>query len=367
MRAISPYQFAVARVAVAGWLMATFASLALHPSPLPLNYGGFARFDAFFGVFHVTRWFESETSMRALLWFLVLASLTIGLGWVRRVLAFGLWYMWIALFLTQAETRTVAAYLGEWLLFVLVILPPGEPQILGWSATKRVWKAPSLVMMGSWYVLVTTLVLSCLNEYAQSRPLSELIWHLLAAGVAILGTWPRARSYAWLITMALVLGLMIAAEGGVHSFSLLICGWFGFDHRWFRSEVPDRAVVFFDGVCGICNQFVDFLMVEDDRQLLCFAPLQGETALTELGSETTNSLSSVVFVRNGETWFESDAACRILMELGGIWALARLCLWLPRSTRDGLYRLVARHRYRVFGKKDACRVPSSDEMARFLP
>lgn len=128
-----------------------------------------------------------------------------------------------------------------------------------------------------------------------------------------------------------------------------------------------ERIVFFDGVCGLCNRFVDRLLRADKRHRLRFAPLQGSTAHARLPVELADALASVVYLRDGVVLQRSDAALRILMDLGGIRRLHGAFLLLPRSWRDSVYDWVARNRYRWFGKHDTCRVPSPAERARFLP
>jgi predicted DCC family thiol-disulfide oxidoreductase YuxK len=130
-------------------------------------------------------------------------------------------------------------------------------------------------------------------------------------------------------------------------------------------EIPS-SIVFFDGVCNLCNGFVDFLVRRDRWRTLRFASLQGKTSLELLGPEAGRELASVVLYQDGEVLKESDAALRILELLGGPWRAVALFRIFPRFLRDWLYRLIARNRYRLFGKRETCRLPSPDERALFL-
>lgn len=134
-------------------------------------------------------------------------------------------------------------------------------------------------------------------------------------------------------------------------------------------------VVFFDGVCGLCNRFVDFVLSRDRQGAIRFAPLQGETARRGVrgegrgASSETRSLDTIVWLDSSSREFvRSAAAVRVLWRLGGVWSLIGWLLWLiPRPLRDVGYRLVAANRYRWFGKKETCRLPSPAERERFLP
>jgi predicted DCC family thiol-disulfide oxidoreductase YuxK len=138
-----------------------------------------------------------------------------------------------------------------------------------------------------------------------------------------------------------------------------------------RSAVPgpgDAPVIFFDGVCGLCNHWIDFVVARDRRRQFRFAPLQGETARDWLQLAADDSLSSVILCDKSGVYRKSDAVWRMLMRLGRIWWLAGGLLWLiPRPVRNWGYDIVARRRYRWFGQKETCRLPTADERERFLP
>jgi predicted DCC family thiol-disulfide oxidoreductase YuxK len=136
------------------------------------------------------------------------------------------------------------------------------------------------------------------------------------------------------------------------------------------SESPSPAppvVVYFDGVCGLCNRFVDLLLRQDRKGRLLFAPLQGETARARLPGLLSAGLDTVVLVDASGTHTRSEAILRTLTALGGLWRLAGLLRLVPRGWRDGLYDAITRRRYRWFGKRPDCRLPTAEERTRFLP
>ena len=128
----------------------------------------------------------------------------------------------------------------------------------------------------------------------------------------------------------------------------------------------DRQIIFFDGVCNLCNAFVDFLIKRDKDHSFSFAPLQGETAQLKLPHGQPASLSSVVLWNQGEVLEKSDAALMILQQLGGFWWFMRVFWVMPKILRDLGYDFVAANRYRFFGKRETCRLPTPAEKARFL-
>ena len=140
------------------------------------------------------------------------------------------------------------------------------------------------------------------------------------------------------------------------------------------------AVVLFDGVCNFCDASVNFIIEHDKTGYFKFAPLQsgeGSRLASEYGfesaaapQEATESdlvpIDSVILVEDGKAYTHSTAALRILKRLGAPWSWIYLFVIVPRPVRDWAYRLFARYRYRVFGRKDHCMLPSPEVRARFL-
>lgn len=137
------------------------------------------------------------------------------------------------------------------------------------------------------------------------------------------------------------------------------------------SDLPDeRPVLYFDGVCNLCNRSVQFVIRHDKKGRFLFAPLQSAA-----GAEIQQKLESLnggrvpdslVLSWKGKLRTESDAALHTAGLLGFPWNLASLLLLVPRFLRDLLYRWVARNRYRWFGRQDACMMPTPELKARFL-
>lgn len=130
-------------------------------------------------------------------------------------------------------------------------------------------------------------------------------------------------------------------------------------------------VVFFDGVCGLCNRYIQFLIARDRLRILRFAPIQGETALRELPAEDREQLSSIIYIDSSGIFRKSDAVLRIasavLSRSSLLWKAAGLLRIFPRYLRDAVYDRVAGNRYRFFGKHDSCPIPSPETRERFLP
>jgi predicted DCC family thiol-disulfide oxidoreductase YuxK len=139
------------------------------------------------------------------------------------------------------------------------------------------------------------------------------------------------------------------------------------------------AVVLFDGVCNFCDASVNFVIEHDRRGYFKFAPLQSDAgkelaAQYGLASETAEQaptddlipIDSVILVEDGKAYTHSTGALRIARRLDGLWSWAYAFIIVPASIRDFFYRLFAKYRYRFFGRKDQCMLPSPEVRARFL-
>lgn len=130
----------------------------------------------------------------------------------------------------------------------------------------------------------------------------------------------------------------------------------------------DRPIVFFDGVCGLCNRSIDFILRRDRRGVFLVTPLQGATAEQLLDPADRERLGSLVVWISGRTYRRSAGVVRLLWRLGPLWKVVGALLWLiPLPLRDLGYRVIAANRYRLFGRKETCRLPTAAERARFLP
>ena len=128
-----------------------------------------------------------------------------------------------------------------------------------------------------------------------------------------------------------------------------------------------QQVIFFDGVCNFCNYWVNFIIKRDKKKQFRFAPLQGETAAKHFGSKPGSMPDTVILLENDVFYDRSSAALRSARKLNGGWKLFYALIALPRFIRDPVYNLVAKRRYKWFGKKDSCMVPSAELRDRFLP
>lgn len=134
-----------------------------------------------------------------------------------------------------------------------------------------------------------------------------------------------------------------------------------------------NPIVLYDGVCGLCNRLVKFILKRDLNGRFRFASLQSEFAATLLkrhGANAKDLDTFYVVIDQGNpderVLMRSDAILFVVKTLGGVWKIASVGRVVPKVIRDALYRLVARNRYRVFGKHESCMLPSPEHRAKFL-
>ena len=139
------------------------------------------------------------------------------------------------------------------------------------------------------------------------------------------------------------------------------------------SKTESNPIVLYDGVCGLCNHLVQFLLKHDTHDRFRFASLQSEFADNLLSRHGANAhdLDTVYVVKDyglpGENLLtRSDAVVYMLTQLGGVWKLAAAGQVLPRAVRDAAYQVVVRNRYRVFGKHESCILPNPEHRDKFL-
>ena len=130
---------------------------------------------------------------------------------------------------------------------------------------------------------------------------------------------------------------------------------------------PDHPIIFFDGYCGLCNYFIDWVIRHDSAHRMRFASLQGNTAqriIHELGPSAPNS---VILWQEGQPLFRSAAVTAILKSMGGTWSTIGYAVgMIPDTLADRAYNIIARNRYHWFGKRESCRHPSPAEHNLFL-
>ncbi|MGX1930050.1 thiol-disulfide oxidoreductase DCC family protein [Flagellimonas sp. 2504JD4-2] len=135
------------------------------------------------------------------------------------------------------------------------------------------------------------------------------------------------------------------------------------------NKLDGKKLILFDGVCNLCNGAVQFIIKRDKKDSFRYAPLQseiGERLIAERAIDTSK-VDSIILIEPGVAYFtKSDAALRIAQDFGGLWKGMVFFTWIPKVFRDAIYNLVAKNRYKWFGRKDACMIPTPEIHAKFL-
>lgn len=128
------------------------------------------------------------------------------------------------------------------------------------------------------------------------------------------------------------------------------------------------GIVLFDGVCNLCNHSVDFIMKRDKVAYFRYASLQSPLAqdLLQERKFKMQDMNSVLLIEGSQVYQKSSAALRIARRLGGAWYLLYAFIIVPPILRDFVYSWIAHNRYRWFGKRETCRLPSPEERKLFL-
>jgi predicted DCC family thiol-disulfide oxidoreductase YuxK len=134
-------------------------------------------------------------------------------------------------------------------------------------------------------------------------------------------------------------------------------------------ELPkDKIIVFFDGVCNFCNDAVNFAIKRDKKNIIMFAPLQSKAGQDFLLKNNLHQkdFDSVIALKEGRVYRKSNASLLIVRHLSFPWPLLYLFKLVPFFIRDFFYELFAKNRYRIFGKKESCMIPTAEIKAKFL-
>lgn len=135
----------------------------------------------------------------------------------------------------------------------------------------------------------------------------------------------------------------------------------------FDAVSKGKNLILFDGVCNLCNGAVQFIIKRDPSKRFEFASLQSNIAKERLESKGTfETLETIVLIQKDRILFRSDAALEIARNLSGLWPVFYIFKVVPRFIRDGVYNWIARNRYRFFGKRDTCMIPTPELKSRFI-
>jgi predicted DCC family thiol-disulfide oxidoreductase YuxK len=128
-----------------------------------------------------------------------------------------------------------------------------------------------------------------------------------------------------------------------------------------------EKIILFDGICNFCNASVQFIIKRDPQAHFRFASLQSEVGKKMLTKyKIPQDMNSFIFIDGAKYYTKSSAALTVCKHLKGFWKWFYVFILVPRPIRDCLYHFIARNRYKWFGKKESCMIPTSDIRNRFL-
>lgn len=132
--------------------------------------------------------------------------------------------------------------------------------------------------------------------------------------------------------------------------------------------MDERKILFFDGVCNLCNGTVDFIMSKNPKENIYFSSLQSPFAVSFLGEYDIDlkSLDTIYYYKEGEIYKRSEAVFEFLMETSRPYSYLRIFRFVPTIVADSIYNWIAKRRYNLLGKTDSCRIPTKQEENRFL-
>ena len=135
-----------------------------------------------------------------------------------------------------------------------------------------------------------------------------------------------------------------------------------------QTNIQHKGIIIFDGYCNLCSGLVQFLIKRDKKDYFRFLSLQSDLTRKILASHTipVNFNESIIVLIENQIFFKSDAVLKITDNLGRFWVVFKVLRIIPKPVRDFLYDLVAKYRYRIFGKKQICMVSSENYRYKFI-
>jgi len=141
------------------------------------------------------------------------------------------------------------------------------------------------------------------------------------------------------------------------------------DFRFQGNSILGKKIILFDGVCNLCNGAVQFIIKQDKKDVFRYAALQSEVSEQLIAERAidTSKVDSIILIEPGVAYYtKSDAALQIAQDFGGLWKTMAIFTWIPKTFRNALYDLIAKNRYKWFGRKDACMIPTPELQTKFL-
>lgn len=132
--------------------------------------------------------------------------------------------------------------------------------------------------------------------------------------------------------------------------------------------LQNQRIIFYDGYCVLCSRLIRFIIQRDQKEIFWYSSLQSKTADDILKNQLQlkNLPDSIVYLKDGKVYLQSDAAIKIFVDLGGLFKMGSVFYMVPKFLRDIIYKWIAKNRFRVFDKRDRCFIPDEKMRVRFL-
>ena len=391
------YQFAFFRMVFGLYLLVHFLMLIPVASELWSSSGFIsdARLNLTYGFFpNILTLISTPFAVTLFVSILALLSFFVMIGFYRRTASLLLWYGWACLFHQNNLILNPGIPMVGWLLLAMALMPKGE----GWGVEKEdmQWFMPPILYWGAWLIAGTAYTISGLDKamapswqdgsaitHLLNNPLARdyfvrdfllsspelfrqiLTWSalVLEIGFGFLVLFSSTRLYAWIMIMMMHLGILLIVDFPDLTLGVIMLHLFTFNGKWFPT-VPKERIIIFDGVCGFCNKSLDVIIRLDEDKIFKYTSLQGKYVKK---LKIKEDIDSIVFYEEGALYYKSTAILKIFRSLGGIWVFTNIFYVIPRFLRDVIYDFIAKYRYKIFGRRQSCRMPNKDEEELFIP
>lgn len=342
---------------------------------------------------------SSDSSLQLFLGGMTLLSLAYAFGLARQAVALILWYGWACLFNRNIFIANPSLPYVGWLLLASAVIRSGEPMSI-FPKARSDWKMNPWLFTGGWLLLIVGYTFSGLHKadaeswqnglaikYVLELPpsrdwwlrdtllnLPEFMLRLITWGTLLLEIlflplclFKKTRLPATIGMLGMHLGILATVSIADLTFGMFMIHLFLVEPDW-GIERKTRKVLFFDGVCGLCDHFITFMVDADRMHVLKFATQQGDTFKSEEIQKMIKPEmgDSIFYLKGDKIYSKSSAVLTALSDMGGVWKLLLVFMIIPKPIRDVIYDLVAKNRYSIFGKHEACRLPTAEERAKFL-
>lgn len=397
-----PWQFSIFRIIFGTYLTVHFATLIPYaqevfgpdgmisdPSQIPTHK-----------IFpNVLNLLSSDFSLQGFLILMTVLSLAYTVGFARQAISLVLWYGWACLFNRNIFIANPSIPYVGWLLLATTVIRSGEPLSV-WPKQNRPWQMNPWIFNGAWWLLIIGYTFSGVHKamaeswqngkaliYVLELPttrdwwpkdvllqlpeifLRSMSWGTLALEILFLPLclYKKTRVPATIAMIGMHVGILTTVSIADLTFGMFMIHLFVVESDW-GVERDTKKVLFFDGVCGLCDHFITFMVDADRENVLKFATQQGDAFQTP---DVKNKIDpkmgdSIFYLKGDKIYSKSSAVLTAMSDMGGIWKLLLFFKLIPAPIRDQVYDVVAKNRYKMFGKHETCRLPTPEERAKFL-